>query len=460
MLSLRVSAVCAALVALPASVVAENDKVSKLENVDVSNGADDIVVVIAGTRAPDFTSFTMAQPFRVVVDWAGSKVGGKVDQRFDRGLVRSVQVKQFDSEAEQISRITIELAQETAYHVEANGTRVSVHFEPVADPIPEPKVEPAAEEKEAPKDLAYVPEGPLTEPDLPVPENPPAPRVEVAKAPAPAAKPVDVPPLVVAKAEPIVTAVKPAPVAPVVAKIEPKPEPVVVPKVEPKPAPPVVAKVEPAAPKAEPAKTDEIELASYVPKKAEEPVRMAQPAPRPVEIAPSPKTQQLASGAPRDLSTGWQPPGAGKVRHLPVVKIAGPQDTLRPSGETPLDPDDEGGTTTKASDGDFDPGPRVMKYIGFRQMADTSRVFVRLDGKAKYKEIKSEGAFILELINTSVPVKNNRRPLDTSYFSSPVTNVQAVPDGDNTRIEVKLKENIPYTVKRIGTTIAIDFARR
>lgn len=553
MLSVRVSASLALLaLTLPGSASADQQKetLSKLSDVDVQQSKKDVVVTVIGSKAPDFTSFTMSKPFRVVVDWAGSRIEGAEEQRFERGLIRSVQMKQFDSEAEQISRVTIELSRETAYHVEADGTKVSVHFEPVPDPIPEPKPEPVAKKKveEKKKTVAYVPEGPLTEPDVPVPENPPAPpkpQIEIAKLPKPEPKPEPVveakPAPAKPKPEPVVAEAKPAPKPEPAAKPEPKPEPVVAaakpepkpesvtakkaepqpepvvvakkpePVVEPKPEPakpePVVAKKaepkpepvvaaakpepkpEPVVPpkpvKAEPVvatakpepkperapepkeKPEPIQLASYVPKvqpktvpvkakTTEPPVRMTSPTPAPVRRTPSRRTQQLASAAPKELDSGWTPPGAGKVRKLPVVRFGVGQETLQPSGETPLDPEQP----LPEGDGDFDPGPRTMSYIGFRQMADVSRVFVRLDGKAKYKQYREGGNMILELVNTSVPVKNNTRPLDTSYFNSPVTNVQAVPSGGNTRVTVQLKEAVPFKVKRIGTTIAVDFTRR
>ncbi len=487
MLSLRVGAALTALaLLLPVSAQAgEKEKLSALSKITVTDQKNDVTVTVVGTKSPDFTSFTMSNPFRVVVDWAGSRIeGAAVEQKFPRGLIRSVRTKQYDSEAERISRVTVELSRETAYHVDAAGTRVTIHFEPVADPIPEPEPKPApvAEKKEKKKELAYVPEGPLTEPDLPVPENPPAPK--------------PAPPPVVAKAEPAPPPVAAAPV--VVAKVEPpkapppkveppkaETKPVVVAEVEPKkeekkvepapkkeapkaPAPPIVVakkespketkKAEPKpAPAAVALREEPKAIATYVPKPKEEPMRVRSPSPKPVRVTPNRRTRQIASSAPRDLHSTWRPPGAGRVRGLPVVHFGVGQETIQPQGETPVDPDEP---ATVAGDSDFDPGPHIMKYIGFRQMADVSRVFVRLDGKAKYTKRKEGDTVVVELVDTSVPVKNNTRPLDTSYFNSPVGNVQAVPSGNSTRIEIRLKEQVPFQVKRIGTTIAIDFTRK
>src|SRR5688572_28256436 len=120
---LRACAVIVAIAALvPSSAAGEKDNLSQLTQVVMKAATDDVVVTISGSKAPDFTSFTMSEPFRVVVDWAGSRLSGVADEkRFERGLIRKITTKQYDSEAEKISRVTIELARETTYHVEADG---------------------------------------------------------------------------------------------------------------------------------------------------------------------------------------------------------------------------------------------------------------------------------------------------------------------------------------------------
>jgi hypothetical protein len=100
-----------------------------------------------------------------------------------------------------------------------------------------------------------------------------------------------------------------------------------------------------------------------------------------------------------------------------------------------------------------------MTYIGFRMRGPVSRVFVRLDGKVRYQTQQDEGRLVLTLVDTRVNVKNNERPLDTSFFDSPVTFVQAIPNRANTDIVIRLRETVPWSVKRIGTTIAVDFTR-
>ena len=107
---------------------------------------------------------------------------------------------------------------------------------------------------------------------------------------------------------------------------------------------------------------------------------------------------------------------------------------------------------------DFDAGARVLTYVGFRQKAETSEVFVRFDGRARYKVVSAgPDRVVLEVYDARINVKNNARPLDTSFFESAVTRVQAVPSGTMIKVEIDLREAVPYQVKRIGSTISLDF---
>ena len=86
-------------------------------------------------------------------------------------------------------------------------------------------------------------------------------------------------------------------------------------------------------------------------------------------------------------------------------------------------------------------------------------MFVRLDGRPRYRIRPSPAGdtFSLELLDTKVNVENNTRPLDTSYFPGPVALVQAKRIGVGTHVEVRLRDAASWKVKRLGTTIAIDF---
>jgi hypothetical protein len=237
------------------------------------------------------------------------------------------------------------------------------------------------------------------------------------------------------------------------AAVEPKPAPAKAepPKVLPAKAEPAKAVVAEAAPKkseptppsapakAEPAKSEPAKLARVEPKAADQAAPLVAP---PVQAEP----RRLAGWKPEAAPFAGRPAGSAQGAKIVLAQAETPPVV---QGRETL-PDPKGAS-------DFDPGQRVMTYVGFRQKSGSSEVFVRCDGKAKYRVEKMGDKVVLELIDTRVNVKNNERPLDTSYFKSAVTKVQAVPSGGSTRIEVDLRESVPYEVKRIGSTISIEF---
>ncbi|MEM1022691.1 MAG: hypothetical protein AAGJ19_03370 [Myxococcota bacterium] len=101
----------------------------------------------------------------------------------------------------------------------------------------------------------------------------------------------------------------------------------------------------------------------------------------------------------------------------------------------------------------------TMSYIGFRMRGRISRVFVRLDRDVGFETEQQPGKLLLILPGTRVDVPNNERPLDTSYFESPVTWVKASSEPERTVVEIRLRSSVPWMSKKIGTTLAIDFVR-
>lgn len=245
MLVARRTAVLALLGFLVMPAHAENE-LSRLHKVQVAPEEAEVAVRIFGSRAPDFTSFTMQNPFRVVVDWAGSALDGVADrQDFKRGVVRRIETQQFESEAERISRVTITLAQPVQFRFETAGKEVRVRFEQVADlptvpeaepapaaPLPEPEDEPPPPDDPVLAELKKqtLPEGPLFEPAEP-PAPPPPPVVAAVPPPPPVVAAVPPPPppapvIVAAAATPPPAAKIAAPVRVEVPPAAPAPAPV------------------------------------------------------------------------------------------------------------------------------------------------------------------------------------------------------------------------------------------
>jgi hypothetical protein len=104
-----------------------------------------------------------------------------------------------------------------------------------------------------------------------------------------------------------------------------------------------------------------------------------------------------------------------------------------------------------------------MSWIGFQQFKESSRVFVRTTEKVNYRVDNSRrDMVILILENTRVELKNNTRFLDTRYFDSPVSFIQPkVIEGasPSVRIEIRLRERVPFKEVQNDNFLALDFDR-
>ncbi len=106
---------------------------------------------------------------------------------------------------------------------------------------------------------------------------------------------------------------------------------------------------------------------------------------------------------------------------------------------------------------------KEMNWIGFQQFRNISRVFVRTTEPVKDRvDTTGESKIVLVLENTQVPLRNNRRFLDTRYFNSPVTYIRPkVIEGPSphVRIEITLREKVPFKEVQNDTILALDFRR-
>jgi hypothetical protein len=108
-------------------------------------------------------------------------------------------------------------------------------------------------------------------------------------------------------------------------------------------------------------------------------------------------------------------------------------------------------------------GVRQMTYIGFKNGPAQSRVFARLNDTAEFS-VKKEGdnLIVLEIKNATIPLRNNRNHLDTTFFDSPVKMItpSEVEDATPTiRIAIEMKGAVPYETKVEGRDIAIYFKK-
>ncbi|MBN9684059.1 MULTISPECIES: AMIN domain-containing protein [unclassified Corallococcus] len=103
---------------------------------------------------------------------------------------------------------------------------------------------------------------------------------------------------------------------------------------------------------------------------------------------------------------------------------------------------------------------KTMTQIGFQQQPDSSRVFVRTNEPVRYTVNGSGNQVVLELENTRVVESNNTLPLDTHFFPSAVSRVEAFSNaGQTVRVVIQLKQGVRYETRQEGGLITLDFPR-
>jgi len=98
-----------------------------------------------------------------------------------------------------------------------------------------------------------------------------------------------------------------------------------------------------------------------------------------------------------------------------------------------------------------------ITWIGFKQFKDYSRVFIKTNSPVDYSVRESENEIILDLKNTTNPLANNRRSLDTSFFSSAPVRITPISVDKSVKIKITLKAQSNYKVMTAGSMITVDF---
>ena len=101
-----------------------------------------------------------------------------------------------------------------------------------------------------------------------------------------------------------------------------------------------------------------------------------------------------------------------------------------------------------------------LREVGFRQMPGASRVFVRTTVTPRFTiQDLGNDTVRVELQNTQVKRRNDTRFLDTSFFPSAVAMISPSRRGSTYVVDIKLKQKVPYQQKIEGDMLAIDFER-
>jgi hypothetical protein len=418
-----------------ARAMAADANINRITRVDVKEGPDGVTVTVQGSKPPNFTTFSMSDPPRFVIDFSESSFQGvPEDIVVNNSLINLVKNLSYGSEQTSIARVMLAFAlQVDQPDVKASGNALSIHVlrpggAPVAKAAPaaddahkKPKAEVAAL---APKAEAEAEKAPV------VPAAHAAAEPAVASAP-PAAAPA-------ASAAPKAAATTPAPAVIVADSEESKAD-----------------KVRAEKEAAQQAKRDrEAAAAEARAQKKQEAFEKARLAKEAAEKAKEERAAKIAEAkAARKEAAEEKARAAAEAREQKRQEKRARAEAAAAEKKQEPEVAVEGKMTATAT-------PSQLKEVGFKQLPEGSRVFVRTSEHARFN-ISEEGekTIVLELENTVARRRNDIRHLDTSFFPSAVAMVTPKVEGNTYVLEIKLREKVPYQQRQEGDMLALDFDR-
>ncbi|WP_163995360.1 type IV pilus secretin PilQ [Pyxidicoccus caerfyrddinensis] len=167
-------------------------ELNTLRDLDVSRTGSGAQVVVTGTRPPTFTVFRLSGPERLVVDLSSADATGIKGHHEGSGPVAGVVASQFSDERASVGRVLLALDKASQYDVRADGNRIVISVDGVAQPAP-------AEAKRAEPEAVKAPAAVASAPTPAKRAEPEAIKAPVAVAAVAAVKPAE-PAVVVAEA--------------------------------------------------------------------------------------------------------------------------------------------------------------------------------------------------------------------------------------------------------------------
>jgi hypothetical protein len=89
-------------------------------------------------------------------------------------------------------------------------------------------------------------------------------------------------------------------------------------------------------------------------------------------------------------------------------------------------------------------GPTKITWPGFRVQGGVPQVFLELTGPVVWSVAESEGKLVYTLLQTTIPLANNRRPLRVEAFKTAVRDVEARQRGRDVEITIRLKGRVSH----------------
>jgi hypothetical protein len=85
-----------------------------------------------------------------------------------------------------------------------------------------------------------------------------------------------------------------------------------------------------------------------------------------------------------------------------------------------------------------------MTFPGFQVRAGVPTVFFQLTGPVAWSVHEGSDKLVYTLTQTSVPLANNRRPLDVSGFGTPVKAVEAKQHGRDVEVTIRTTKRVAH----------------
>lgn len=102
---------------------------------------------------------------------------------------------------------------------------------------------------------------------------------------------------------------------------------------------------------------------------------------------------------------------------------------------------------------------RVVTWVGFQMAGQGGRVFVQSTEPPEYTLVPGEpNQVILELTDARLHSQNDGRPLETGWFPTAVSRVDARQlKGNKVRVTIDLREVVGYDLRQEGNYLFLDF---
>lgn len=388
----------AALILVPAAAFATG--INGITAIEVAEKGGVAEVTIGASKAPSFTTFSLVDPPRFVIDVSEAGLDGARRKVPGAGQVKEVNAISFGEGTHATARITVTFVGVVEPpDVVVSGNRIVLRVLPSAGTMVAAALAP------------------------PPPPPPPAPAPAVAAAPPPAAA---APPPAAAAAP----AAAPAAVAATAAASEAK----------------AAAEARAAAEAKAAAEAREArEAQAAAEARAAADARAAAEA---RAVADAKAAAEVRAAAEARAAADAKEAAA---RAAAVASVPKPAPAQAPAATKP---------TPVAKPAPVAAERNEVEFLGFKQTATGSRVFIRLRSAPKFSVSEPQEKLVrVELPNTRVPLRNDLKTLDTSFFPTAVAKVTPVRQGKSYVLEIRLRERVAWQQRIEGTTLSLDFDR-